>query len=130
MGSNQYCAGRVYDYVCLLYDWSTRRLTESGFMENSGIKPVTPGLQGIGLSPTPPLLNMKTNKSNSITTDQTALSEFTLSSPFQPLFCHYFCPENIVCFLRLLHIFKCNPDNFINEANNMNPDQTALKGAV
>ena len=27
--------------------------TESGFMEKQGIKPVIPGLQGIGLSPTP-----------------------------------------------------------------------------
>ena len=26
---------------------------ESGFMEKQGIKPATPGLQGIGLSPTP-----------------------------------------------------------------------------
>ena len=29
-------------------------LTESGFMEKPGIEPATPGLQGIGLSPTPP----------------------------------------------------------------------------
>ena len=59
MGSNQYWAGRVYD-VCLLYDGSTRRLTESGFMEKPrltesgfmekpGIEPATPGLQGIAL---------------------------------------------------------------------------------
>ena len=27
--------------------------TESGFMEKPGIKPATPSLQGIGLSPTP-----------------------------------------------------------------------------
>ena len=39
--------------MCLLYDGSTRRLTEGGFMEESGIEPATPGLQDIGLSPTP-----------------------------------------------------------------------------
>ena len=48
MGSNQYWARGVYD-VCLLYDGSTRRLTESGFMEKPGIEPATPGLQGIAL---------------------------------------------------------------------------------
>ena len=41
--------------VFLLYDGSTRRLTESGFMwfygfmEKPGIEPATPGLQGIAL---------------------------------------------------------------------------------
>ena len=41
--------------MCLLYDGSTRRLTESGFMwfygfmEKPGIEPATPSLQGIGL---------------------------------------------------------------------------------
>ena len=35
--------------MCLLYDGSTRRLTESGFMEKPGIEPETPGLQGIAL---------------------------------------------------------------------------------
>ena len=41
--------------MCLLYDGSTRRLTESGFMwfngfmEKPGIEPATPGLQGIVL---------------------------------------------------------------------------------
>ena len=40
-------------YVCLLYDGSTRRLTESGFKVKPGIEPVTPGLQDIGLSTTP-----------------------------------------------------------------------------
>ena len=39
--------------MCLLYDGSTRRLTESGFMEKSGIEPATTGLKDIGLSPTP-----------------------------------------------------------------------------
>ena len=48
-------AGRVYDLCVLLYDGSTRRLTESGFMwfygfmEKPGIEPATPGLQGIAL---------------------------------------------------------------------------------
>ena len=36
-------------YVCLLYDGSTRRLTESGFMEKPGIEPATSGLRGIAL---------------------------------------------------------------------------------
>ena len=57
--------------MCLLYDGSTRRLTESGFMwfygfmEKPGIEPATPGLQGIalihyttGASPTPGLLDI------------------------------------------------------------------------
>ena len=41
--------------MCLFYDGSTRRLTESGFMwfygfmEKPGIEPATPGLQGIAL---------------------------------------------------------------------------------
>ena len=43
--------------MCLLYDGSTRRLTESGFMwfygfmEKPGIEPATPGLQGIVFVP-------------------------------------------------------------------------------
>ena len=40
-------------FVCWFYDGNTQRLTESGFMEKPGIKPATPGLQDIGLSPTP-----------------------------------------------------------------------------
>ena len=40
-------AGRVYDLCVLSYDGSIRRLTESSFMEQPGIKPTTPGLQGI-----------------------------------------------------------------------------------
>ena len=53
MGSNQYCAGRVYD-LCVYYMTGTPEgSTESGFMEKPGIEPATPGLQGIGLSPTP-----------------------------------------------------------------------------
>ena len=35
--------------VFLLYDGSTQRLNESGFMEKPGIEPATPGLQGIAL---------------------------------------------------------------------------------
>ena len=28
------------------------------------------------------------------------------------LSCQYiFCPENVVCFLHLLHVFKCTSDN-------------------
>ena len=39
----------------------------------------------------------------------------------------FFGPENDVCFLRLLHIFKCTPDyTFIIAAYNMSPDQTAV----
>ena len=52
MGSNQYWAGRVYD-LCVYYMTGTLEgSTESGFMEKPGIEPATPGLQGIGLSPT------------------------------------------------------------------------------
>ena len=51
---NQYRREGLW-FVCLLYDGSTRRLTESGFMwfygfmEKPGIEPATPGLQGIAL---------------------------------------------------------------------------------
>ena len=40
-------------FVCWFYVGNTQRLTESGFIEKPGIEPATPGLQGIGLSPTP-----------------------------------------------------------------------------
>ena len=40
-------------FVCWFYDGNTQRLTESGFMERPGFEPATPGLQDIGLSPTP-----------------------------------------------------------------------------
>ena len=40
-------------FVCWFYDGNTKRLTKSGLMEKQGIKPATPGLQDIGLSPTP-----------------------------------------------------------------------------
>ena len=39
-----------------------------------------------------------------------------------------FCPENVVCFLHLLNIFKSTQKSFTFEANTSNPDQTALKG--
>ena len=49
MGRNQYWAGRVYD-LCVYYMTGTPEgSTESGFMENPGIEPATPGLQGIAL---------------------------------------------------------------------------------
>ena len=30
--------------VCVFYDWSTQRLTESGYMEKPEIEPTAPGL--------------------------------------------------------------------------------------
>ena len=48
--------------VFIIYDGSTRRLTESGFMEKPGIEPSTPGLQDIGFSPTPRRHFVKTLK--------------------------------------------------------------------
>ena len=39
--------------VCWFYNGNTQRLTESGFMDEPGIEPATPGLQDIGLYPTP-----------------------------------------------------------------------------
>ena len=44
--------------MCVFYDGSTEDSTESVFFfkEKPGIEPATPGLQGIGLSPTPPQL--------------------------------------------------------------------------
>ena len=49
MGRNQYWAGRVYD-ICVYYMTGTPEGSiESGFMEKPGIKPATPGLQGIAL---------------------------------------------------------------------------------
>ena len=38
-------------FVCWFYDGNTQRLTESGFMENPGIEPATPGLQDIYVYP-------------------------------------------------------------------------------
>ena len=53
MGSNQYWAGRVYDLCVYFMTGTPEGSTESGFMEKPGIEPATPGLQDIGLSPTP-----------------------------------------------------------------------------
>ena len=39
--------------MCWFYNVNTQGLTDSGFMEKLGIEPATPGLQDIGLSPTP-----------------------------------------------------------------------------
>ena len=38
-----------------------------------------------------------------------------------------FCPENVCCLFRLLHIFKCTPVNFYMVVNIINSDQTAPK---
>ena len=38
-----------FKIVCWFYVVNTQRLTESGFMEEPGIEPATPGLQGIAL---------------------------------------------------------------------------------
>ena len=42
-----------FKIVCWFYVGNIQRLTESGFMEKPGIEPSSPGLQDIGLSPTP-----------------------------------------------------------------------------
>ena len=39
--------------VCIFMTGTHEGSTESGFMEKPGIEPATPGLQDIGLSPTP-----------------------------------------------------------------------------
>ena len=39
-------------------------------------------------------------------------------------------PENYVCLLHLMHLFKCTSEYFVMEANTMNSDQTAPKRAV
>ena len=52
LGINQFCRVGLR-FVCWFYVGNTQRLTESGFMEKPGIEPATPGLQDIGLSPTP-----------------------------------------------------------------------------
>ena len=49
IGRNQYWAGRVND-LCVYYMTGTPDgSTKSGFIEKPGIKPATPGLQGIVL---------------------------------------------------------------------------------
>ena len=53
MGSNQYWAGRVYDLCFYFMTGTPEGLNESGLMEKPGIEPAIPGLQDIGLSPTP-----------------------------------------------------------------------------
>ena len=49
MGSNQCWAGRVYDLCVYFMTGTPEGSTKSGFKENPGIKPTTPGLQDIGL---------------------------------------------------------------------------------
>ena len=41
-----------------------------------------------------------------------------------PCLASIFCSENVVCFLRLLHVFKCT--SLVMEVNTLNPDQTDL----
>ena len=53
MGSNQYWAGRVYDLYVYFMTRTPECSTESGLTEKQGIERTTPGLQDIGLSPTP-----------------------------------------------------------------------------
>ena len=49
MGRNQYWAGMVYDLCVYHMTGTPEGSTESGFMKKPGIKPATPGLQGIAL---------------------------------------------------------------------------------
>ena len=53
MDSNQYWVRKVYGLCLYFMTGEPECSTESGFMENLGIKPMTPDSQGIGLSPTP-----------------------------------------------------------------------------
>ena len=53
MGSSQYGTRRVYDLFVYFMTGTPEASTESDFMEKLGIQPATPGLQDIGLSPTP-----------------------------------------------------------------------------
>ena len=57
MGSNQSWARRVYDLCVYFMTGTPKSSTESGFMEKPGIEPATPGLQDIGLSPTPRVIS-------------------------------------------------------------------------
>ena len=63
MGSNQYWGGgggrRVYELCVYFMTGPPEGPTERSFMEKPGIKPATPGLQDIGLSPTPRQLHSK-----------------------------------------------------------------------
>ena len=51
-------------------------------------------------------------------------------SPFNPYPANIFCPENVACFLCLLHIQVHFRLDFCMEANTMNPDQTDPLGGV
>ena len=53
VGSNQYWVGRVYELYVYFMTGTPEGSTESGIMEKPEIEPATPGLQDIGLSPTP-----------------------------------------------------------------------------
>ena len=53
MGSNQYWAGRVFDCVFIIWRELPKAQPKVFFMKKPGIKPATPGLHDIGLSPTP-----------------------------------------------------------------------------
>ena len=51
MGSNQYWAGRVYDFCLYFMTGATPEgTTQSGFMGKQGIESDTPGVQGSWLS--------------------------------------------------------------------------------
>ena len=57
MCSNQYWAGRVYDFYVYFMTGTPEGYTKSGFMVKPGVEPVTAGLKDIGLSPTPQRLH-------------------------------------------------------------------------
>ena len=52
LGINQFLRVGL-TFVCWFYDGHTQRLTKNGYMEKQRIEPASPGLQGLGLSPTP-----------------------------------------------------------------------------
>ena len=62
MGSNQYWAGNVCDLCVYFMTGTPEGSTESGCIEKPGIEPATPGLQVIGLSPTPRRLHKPRTK--------------------------------------------------------------------
>ena len=54
------------------------------------------------------------------------LKNKTYERRFNPYLATKFCPENVVCFLRLLHILRMLFRlDFFMEADNINPHQTA-----
>ena len=57
MGSNQYWAGRVYDMCVYYMTGAPEGSLKVVFMQKPGVEPTTPGLQDIGLSPTPQRLH-------------------------------------------------------------------------